>query len=193
MFDVSRWAGVMVVPVALFTASCDKNESLTAPGASQSTSVTVLPTSIMPQFVSDSFCPLTPPFVAVVNVTVSSATDLFLQAVRFDLLDRFGGRAVPTVSLIPIPDAPSAIPTSTPVPMPNTMPIPFPGQVSFGGQQVVSGQPRTDVFSLRFDCGVLAAGILSIDVDSINRQGFAVVSRTSVRMGMSAELESRDR
>ena len=184
MSDVSRWVGVMVVPVALFTASCDKNESVTAPGTSQSTSVTVSPTSIAPQFVSDPFRPLTPPFVAVVNVTVSSATDLFLQAVRFDLLDRLGGRAVPTVSPIPIPDAPSAIPTSTPVPMPSTRcRFRFRVRGRSVGQPVVSGQPRTDRFSLRFDCGVLAAGILSINVDSINRQGSAVVSRTSVRIG----------
>jgi len=169
--------------VALFTASCDKNEIVTAPGVIQSTSMTAVPSPITPQFVSDPFCRLTPPFVAAVDVTVNSTTDLFLQAVHFDLLDRFGGRAVPTVSPIPIPDTSGAIPTSTPLPMPTTMPIPIPGQVSFGGQQVVSGQPRTNRFSLRFDCGVLPAGTLSINVDSINRQGFAVVSRTSVRVG----------
>lgn len=183
MADVSRWVAVIVVPMALFTVSCDKNEIVTAPGGIQSTSMTAVPSSITPQFVSDPFCPVTPPFVAVVNVTVEPATDLFLQAARFDLIDRLGGRAVPTVSPISIPDASSAIPTSTPVPMPTTMPIPMPGQVSFGGQQVVSGHPRTDSFSLRFDCGVLPAGTLSINVDSINRQGFAVVSRTSVRIG----------
>jgi hypothetical protein len=183
MSDGSRWIAAMVVPVALFTSSCDKNETITAPVAVQSTSVTAEPSSIVPQFVPNPLCPLAPPFVAVVNVTVSSPTELFLQAVQFDLLDRFGGQAVPTVSPIPTPAVPSTIPALTPVPMPGTMPIPIPGQLSFGGQQVAPGQPRTDGFSLRFDCGVPAAGVLSINVNATNRQGLTIVSRTSVRIG----------
>jgi hypothetical protein len=183
MPEISRWVAVFVVPAALLTASCETNGSVTLPSSIQSTSVMAEPVSIAPQFVTDPFCPVTPPFLALVNVTVSPATDLFLQAVQFELVNRFGGRAVPTVSPIPIPGAPSAIPTLTPIPIPGTLPIPIPGQVRFSGQQVVSGQPRTDSFSLRFDCGVLAAGTLSIIVESINRQGITAVARTSVRIG----------
>jgi hypothetical protein len=187
---IFRWVAAFVLPVALLTASCgETNGSITVPGSSQSTGVIASgvvmaePPVIAPQFLTDPFCGAAPPFLAVVGVTVSPATDLFLQQVRFDLVDRFGGRAVPTVSPIPMGGVTTPFPTSTPIPMPTSPPIPTPGQVSFGGLQIASGQSRTDSFSLRFDCGVIAAGVLSVIVESTTRLGIADVSRTSVRVG----------
>jgi hypothetical protein len=179
-----RWAAAFVLPVALLTASCDTIGGVTVPGSIQSTLVSAQPAAVAPQFFADPFCPSAPPFVAVVGITVTSATDLFLQRIQFELVDRFGGRSVPAVTPIPIPEIHTTTPVSTPVPIPGFQPIPNPGQVSFGGHQMLSGQSRTDSFSLRFDCGVPAAGTLFFTVESTNRQGTSNVSRASVRIGV---------
>ena len=179
-----RWASAFVLPIALLTASCDTNWNVTVPGSIQSTLVSVQPPAVAPQFFADPFCLGNQPFVAVVGVTVSPTTDLFLQRIGFELVDRFGGRSVPAVTPIPIPEMRTTTPVSTPVPVPGFQPIPGAGQISFGGQQIVSGQSRTDSFSLRFDCGVPAAGTLFFTVESTNRQGTRHVSRASVRIGV---------
>lgn len=183
MREIFRWAAAFVLPAALLTASCATNAGVTVPGSIQSTLVTAEPAAITPQFVIDPFCHVAQPFFALVDLTVSSATDLFLQRIQFDLVDRFGNRAVPTVSAIPIPGLRTSNPTFTSIPMPASSPIPIPGQVSFSGQQIASGQAQTGSFSVLFDCGVPAAGTLSITVESRNGQGAADVSRTSVRVG----------
>jgi hypothetical protein len=171
----------LVVPVALLTSGCDDvNANLTIPASSRLT-FAAEPATLVPRFIPDQLCHLSPPFLAFINLTFGSDFELFLERVRFNFLDKSGGQAIPTVTVIP--SIHSSLPTST-LPIPSTFPIPTaPGIFTFGSAVVTAGHRRTDAFSLRFGCGVPADGTLFIIVDTTDGRGKRDHSRTSVRIG----------
>lgn len=181
MSRIPRCVATLVVPVALLTSGCDDvNANLTIPASSRLT-FAAEPATLVPQFIPDQVCHLSPPFLAFINLTFGSDFELFLERVRFNFLDKSGGQAVPTVTVIP--SLHSSLPTFTPVPIPSTLTIPTPGIFSFGSVVVTAGRRRTDAFSLRFGCGVPADGTLFVVVETTDSHGRKDHSRTSVRIG----------
>jgi hypothetical protein len=184
MRDISKWWTATVIPVAIAIAACDDiNAGLNGPGSIRSTLVSTQtiaqPSVVQPQFIVDPSCRTTPPFFALLDVSVNPQTDLFLQSIVFELVDQSGRTAVPTVSAVS--GISTTIPASTPIPLTGSVPIP--GQVSFNGLPISPGQPQANSFALRFDCGVQPSGTLFVTVQSSNRLGETDVSRASAHMG----------
>lgn len=174
-----------LVSVSLVVAGCDRGidrsfSAPIAPGLSQAALVTAGPPDIVPEFLSFPSCRPQPAFRVRLSVTIHSGEDRFVHAVRFEFIDRLGGRAIPAA--IPTFDTAATRSDSMPVPLPTSSPIPIPGTLPLEGLRFPSGS-RTLPVVLEFRCGVPAAGTLVISVETTDGRGRPDVSRTSVEIG----------
>jgi hypothetical protein len=190
---ICNYAPAFLLLAALGAAGCDDNgvspsaDDLTGPATLTSAIVTVEPAAVRAEFLSSPFCHTASPFQTRFSIGVRAHQEMIVTGIRFEFLDRFGGRSVPT-----------SIPSSSPIPMPGTSPIttpgtspipipvpgtsPIPGSGTFDGLLISPGRLLTLPFLLQFHCGVPAWGTLFGSVDMIDRRGTLSVSRVSVRI-----------
>lgn len=159
---VSRFAPAVLVALTLGVSACEDSSailtaSLNAPSRFDTHRFTVEPSVIAPEFLTGSSCRSLRPFHLRFNFFVHSNRQLFLRGLRFQLIDRSGGRALP----VPIPTSPA---------------VAIPGELQFHGVQ--TGNPLG--LTLKFDCGVLPVGTLLIDADTADSDGIIATSRMSV-------------
>jgi hypothetical protein len=196
---------------SLGVAGCDSDHvslsmgGVTGPATVTGSLVTVVPAAVRPEFLASPFC--TPrPFQAQFGLLLRAHSDLVFSGFRFEFLDRFGGRSVPTsiattsagigfipsvptsspiplpgTSPIPLPGtSPIPLPGTSPIPIPGTSPIPIPGITPFDGLLLSAGSSHTLPFVLQFGCGVSAPGTLFVNVHTLDWRGTADVTRVSI-------------
>jgi hypothetical protein len=159
---LSRLAPAVLAALTLGVSACeDSSTILTAtmsgPSRFDTHRFAVEPSVIAPEFLAGSSCRSMRPFHLRFNFFVQSNRQLFLRGLRFQLIDRSGGRALP----VPIPTSPA---------------VATPGQLQFHG--VETGNPLG--LTLKFDCGVFPTGTLLIDADTADDDGITTTSRMSV-------------
>jgi len=158
---LSTFAPTLVIVLSIGVSACEDRCAMlgTSPTAAvsgfESRLVSVEPARIAPEFLPTSSCREFPPFQMRFNLVVHTERDVLLRRLRFEFLDRSGGRTLPR-----------AIPTSPAVPIPST--LPFQGTVGL---------------VLGFDCGVPADGTLFIDLETAGHDGVVKVSHLRVRVG----------
>lgn len=173
--------------LTIASASCAEQDGPVSPGHIVSSSSIVAatlstePVALSPQFLTAPDCRIQPAFVTPLTLSIVSQHILFLNSVRFDFVDQFGGRSAPTA--VPVAGPGIRIPTAPPVPIPTMTSIPTSGFVGFSGLLISSGRPLKQAFSLGFGCGISAAGTLFIVVDVTTDRGMADTVRMSVRIG----------
>jgi hypothetical protein len=193
--QMGDYAGYVLIAATVAVAGCDNQRLsvsagvLTGPAIAGS-QVTFVPSAIRPEFLSNPFC-TSRPFQTQFGLVVQADRELFFNAFRFEFLDRFGGRSVPTsvaTTAAGNPFIPSPLPSSSPIPVPGTSPIPtpgtspvsIPGTSPFDGLFLPVGSSRTLPFVVQFGCGISAPGTLFVDVHTADRWGAAAVTRVSV-------------
>jgi hypothetical protein len=158
---VSAFAVALVIVLSISLSACEDRPAMlgTSPTAAasrfESRLISVEPARIAPELLPNPFCREFPPFQMRFDLVFHTERDLVLRQLRFEFLDRSGGRMVPR-----------AIPTSPAVPIPGTRP--FQGTVGL---------------VLNFGCGVPAEGTLFIDVETADHEGVVEVSHLRVRVG----------
>jgi len=158
---LSTLVPTLVTVLSIGVSACDDRRAMlgTSPTAAvsgfESRLVSVEPARIAPELLPNAFCRQFPPFRMRFNLIVHAERELSLRQLRFEFLDRSGGRTLPR-----------SIPTSPAVPIPSTIP-------SHGTVGLVLG----------FDCGVPAEGTLFIDLETAGHDGVVEVSHLRVRVG----------
>jgi hypothetical protein len=177
----------LVLAASLF-AACSDNDFATAnsatvagPRSVRAALVTVEPAAIVPEFLSSTLCGGLRPFGARVGVRIRPGHDVFLQAMGFEFIDRFGRRATPFA--LAAPNTGTSLSILPPVPLPSSLPIPIPTHLPFHGVQLSPGNARIFPFLLRFDCGVGAEGTLFVVVETTDSRGAVDVVRASAVFG----------
>lgn len=163
--------------------------SFTAPSTLGSALVTAEPPRLVPEFLPARSCAARPPFRARFVLIVRGSRDVVVRRLRLTFTDRFGGSVLPLAtpasgasSLLPrIPGSP---PVSLPgiMSLPGSAPIPLPGR-SVDGVLLAAGTSRRVPLLLEFGCGVPAAGVLIVAVDTSDRNGRDGISRLRVSLG----------
>lgn len=160
-----RVAPAFLVGISLAATACDGSinlrASLNGPSPIAGRQVTVEPAVLAPAFHTGTSCRVQPPFRLGFRLFVHADRDLVLRGLRFELIDRSGGRAHPLTR-----------PDSLPVPIPRTLP--------FNGSPVRAHPIDVD---LTFDCGVRPHGSLLIEIETAGHDGGSEISRLSVRVG----------
>jgi hypothetical protein len=180
----------LVLALAAVGAACDDRDSLPAAnlvgpsstvlGSSISTAavVTVEPATVHPDVLPGAGCQPSPLFQARFGLVFHSNRDTAVRGVRFDFLDRFGGRHV--LTSVPVTSSGNG---SVPVPLPTSSPVPIPGTLPFYGVPVPSSSPRTVPFVLQFGCGVFLPGTMFVTVDIGDGRGLSDVARVDFPIG----------
>lgn len=177
-----RISSPMYVLVVLLSASaaligCSRDSSdLTRPATAQPVSLSAEPSPLTPEFLSGRGCVAPPAFGLRLVLGLGGPSHIVFRRVRFRFEDRFGGTAVPliTIGTSLFPAAPG-VPNSGPVPipsaptMPGGSPIPVPSATSLPGVVTPLGSSRQLPLGLEFGCGVRATGTLIVVADLDDR------------------------
>ena len=183
---------VLLSALAVTVSACSDSDPATptAPAALQATGITAEQLVVDPEFLPSSFCLARPPFRATVVIIVGGGHDVILRGLRFNFLDRLGGRVSPIVFPAQTGTGTiTSIPTSGPIPTPGVVsipgasPIPIPGSSSINGLLVSAHSFRRLPFVAEFGCGTPAAGTLVITVETADRRGAADTSEIRVAVG----------
>jgi hypothetical protein len=172
--------------IGTFLSACDAKVEFAGSGPSPlqlaaAAELRAQPDSVRPIFDRDGTCLTSPPFHTTITVIVSTARDMTLQSLGFELSDRFGRRTTPTVT--PGSSTAASIPTTLPVQLPSSPAIPIPRPGALAGLAVDAGSRVTLPFTLEFHCGVPGSGTLVIVVSLVDGLGQTELSRTTVRVG----------
>lgn len=144
-------------------------------------SVTVEPHVLRPEFLSIGSCTRRSPFGLRLRVIVSGKRNLFLRSMRFRLTDPFETSTFPEV--IPTPSGSEAALPPAPFSGAASLPpsaIPIPGAAPFSGAFVPVNTAHSLPFFLRFGCGVIPEGTLSIWTDLDHGGGPSMTSHLRV-------------